>query len=562
MNKRQVRVLLVVGFVVGAVMAGPVIGAVANYLSTGTNFDGDVHVRAVNGPDVDSLGAKTVDDESLFPDNNTVRLITDKGNITLSSSSRTHVTIPSGGISGTWTNTTNLNVTQADLTIDPDDKQKVAVGGQADSFKFRDMALDDGAVDFTYAGASGTTNVTVYGFDSGNKIDAVDADTGNVLDTSRTDANGVLTLEMANSEHDVKLKESPEKLRIYNETAPNDLINNTAVEVTVFADQTTVTRTTTNGTINMSGLPTDQKLVIQAKADGYFERTIVIDSIYEQEQIFLLNKSVSSAEVRFVIDDKTGAFDTDSTEIRILKPITQNGTTEYHIVSADYAGVNGLTTNLEEGARYRLVVRNDDGDRRVLGSYTASVSETVTLTIGEVNLGANDPTNDYQWDANYENETGPTATFSFVDENESTADLNVVIYEYGNESNEAFNSTFSGPISSLKLSEPLPNDKRWVVAWSADRNGEAISGSRIIGPNAGWVDIGLDEKWTSFTSIGLLILVGGMFGGIRSDLGGVVVALFGGILWFVGWLPSAIGGGAVVLGLAIPIMVMARGGGR
>lgn len=562
MNKKQVRVLLVVGFVVGAVMAGPVIGALANYLSTGTNFDGDVHVRAVNGPDVDSLGSKTVDDESLFPDKNTVRLITDKGNITLSSPSRTHVTIPEGGINGTWTNTTNLNVTQANLTINPDDKQKVAVGGDVDSFKFRDMALDDGKIDFTYSGASGTTNVTVYDLEPDDKIDAFDADTGTVLDTSRTSSNGVLTLEVPNSKHNVELKESPEKMRIYNETAPNDLVNNTTVEVTVFADQTTVTRTTNDGTINMSGLPTDQKLVIQAKADGFFERTVVIDSIYEQEQIFLLNKSVSSAEVRFVIDDKTGAFDTDSTEIRILKPITQNGSTEYRIAAADYAGVNGLTTNLEEGARYRLVVRNDDGDRRVLGSYTASVSETVTLTIGEVKLGAKDPTDEYQWDATFENETGPTATFSFVDENASTTDLNVVIHEYGNESNEVFNSTYAGPISSLKLSEPLPNDKRWVVAWSAERNGEVISASRIIGPNAGWVDIGLDEKWTSFTSIGLLILVGGMFGGIRSDLGGVVVALFGGMLWFVGWLPSAIGGGAVVLGLAIPIMVMAKGGGR
>lgn len=562
MNKRQVRVLLIVGFIIGAVTIGPVIGAVASYLSTGTDFQGDVHVRAVNGPDVDAKGSMRVDDDSLFPDDNTVRLVTDEGNITLSSANRTYVTIPDGGINGTYTNTTNLNVTGADLTINPDDKQKVVVGGQADSFKFREMALDDGKIDFTYSGASGNTTVVVYGLPAGEKIDAIDSDTGDVLDTSRANSSGVLTLEVQNSKHNVELKESPEELYVYNETSPDTLVNNTTVEVTVFADQTTVTRSTTDGTINMSGLPTGQKLIIQAKADGYFERTIVIDSIYEQQQIFLLNKSTTSVEVRFVIDDKTGQFDTDSTEIRVLKPITQNNSTEYRIVAADYAGVNGLTTNLEEDARYRLVVRNDQGDKRVLGSYTASVSETVTLTIGEVQLGANDPTKHYQWDASFTNETGPTAKFEFVDDNGTTTDLNVVIHEYGNKSNEVYNSTFPGPISSLTITEPLPSDKRWVVRWEGERSGEAISGSRIIGPNAGWVDIGLDEKWTTFSSIGLLILIGGMFGGIRSDLGGVVVALVGGMLWFVGWLPSAVGGGAVVLGLAIPVLVMVRGGRR
>jgi hypothetical protein len=51
----------------------------------------------------------------------------------------------------------------------------------------------------------------------------------------------------------------------------------------------------------------------------------------------------------------------------------------------------------------------------------------------------------------------------------------------------------------------------------------------------------------------------GFFGGVRSEIGALVIPLVAGVLWYLGWLPVWVGGGAIVF--AIALGVMRRSGG-
>jgi len=109
---------------------------------------------------------------------------------------------------GTWTNTSNLDVSTANLTVNINDKQEVTIGGYADALRYTDMAVDDGAVDFEYVGSAGTTTLTVTDFPSSTTIGAIDDDTSELLDASTTDASGTATFALPNSDHDVTLERS------------------------------------------------------------------------------------------------------------------------------------------------------------------------------------------------------------------------------------------------------------------------------------------------------------------------------------------------------------------
>lgn len=653
---KQIRALILVGFILGAVGV-PAAGALAGWLSDPVQQSGDVTYSAADGPRVTLQGDYNFSGSSVFQDSETIDWTSEQGNITLSSQGRTNVTVDQ--IKGEWTNTSNLDVSGANLTINPEDKRQAGVGGDADRFMFRDYRVDDGTADLVYGGASGSTTLILYGLPSDTAIILRDTASGDVLGGGTTSNTGVLRVTgLPNSNHTVELQTSdgdPEfdaatasptgdqstapselsinvsdpdmpgetvtvdfyhknesessyelvgsdsrstagevsttidganlssgshewyvvaedeagqthqskkfefgiadELRFYNESNPGELLDNTSITATIYADDRVFNRSTTNGTIPLRGLPAGTELVITADADGFYSRHIVIEELAEQQSVYLLPENASSVEVRFKIEDKTGEYPKESTEVIVKRPITVNGSTTYQVVAADEAGVNGFTTNLEEGVRYRLVVRNDDGDERVLGAYTASVSETVVLTIGQLDFGANSDDDVYQWGASWKNASGTESVrFNFSDPTNSTENLHVEIYPRGNESAAILDSTFDGPYGTLGVSELVPENKSgttWVVEWSASRDDTTINGRRVVGPDAGSPGVPLAGMWKSVASVGMLLVFGGLFGGIRADLGAVIVSLLGGLLWWLGWMPAAVGAGAVVLALAV-----------
>lgn len=186
---------------------------------------------------------------------------------------------------------------------------------------------------------------------------------------------------------------SPAQLRIYKETAPNELITDESVNLTVrffpFGDGDVVTRQATDGVVNLTGLPVDEQFVVTIRdnaSNRFTYRRVVIDSITEQQAVYLLNESEPNARGVFEIDDPAGQFPPEDTVLYIEKPLTRNGTTKYRTIAGDTFGASGrFPAVLQQDSRYRLRVESQDGSReRVLGFYSVYGPTVETLRIQRV----------------------------------------------------------------------------------------------------------------------------------------------------------------------------------
>jgi hypothetical protein len=623
--------------VVLALVSGPVLGLMTGSLtSDGYEATAGVRYNASNGPEVILSEDRTVESGSPFPDANTVEL----GNVTFSSSGQNVVQVDQ--YEGTWTNVSQLDVTGANLTINPDDKQQVTVGGDADTLRFTDVAVDDGTADFVYGGASGSTSVTISDVPTNTKIQAVDRDTGDVLDISVSDGSGEVTFEgMPNSEHTVELQSKgggdpvisngdpdgtiaersteltvdvedgdfpndevtvefyldgdlvgtdtvtsngtasvsvsnvtagqhtwtaeatddyggtdsetydlniPDTLYIRDEENPEELVNGTdvEVEVTFYADDETITRTTSDGTIDLTGLPVDQTLVATASADGWQDRRILIRDIARQQSVYLLNETTTSSSITFLLEDNTGSFSPSSSHLIVQRSMNFSETngSEWQAIAGDYfAADQTFSTTLETGHRYRLVIRNEDGDQRVLGSYTPEGDETTTLTVGTIVWDA-DEDESVIFDATMSQDDNQL-TLRYNDTVETTDRLEIVVYERGNESNIVYETT-EYDVSEYKDTLPLTENEsemNLVVEVYGHRSGEDFNSTVQLGeiPEQ---DVPVDSKWLSLLGQVLIVAVAGLVAGVLHRIGGIVVVSIAFALSWFGWViihPAALG---------------------
>lgn len=643
LSKRQRRVLLLVGIVVVSALGPGAVSAAVSFITNPAAVTSGATFAADSGVEV-TLNENADVDTRLFPDSETVEIVSSKGNITVSASGPADASIDS--INGTWTNVSSIDATNNDITINPEDKQAVTVGAQIDSIDFRDVKADDGNVDFVYAGASGESEVTITGLSAGTDYIAVDADTGEALDGATSDSNGRVSFTLPNSEHDVLLKTSeggpglddpkpqgqlstfpdqlsvevsdpdfdegdnvtveffvdgskvgenstasegrvsvnvsdlsrgehtaeavatdangntkslswsfsvPNELEIRTVTEPHDLINDRQVNLTFFVGDEIITRNVSDGNVSLEGLPTDQDIVVQAETKNFSTGEFIIEDITKQDNLYLLHTSKPSYEVRFTLKDRTSDFEGNGAQLLIQKPIDTGDGEEWQTVYGDYFGTAGVTADLEQNQTYRLIVKNDDNDMRVLGRYTAEQSEIVELTVGSVTSVSNADDQAYRLNASYENTTSGTfVKFDYNDTENSTDSVTVEIFERGNESNVLFpTQTFSGPLGTISISEPVPSDESdlsWVVDVTIDRDGESFDAQFIVGPQRpvlqdipGWLK--------ALISIGSLWIVAGLFSQVNGDVGAVATAGLGGMWWFVDFLPAETGIGVVVLAM-------------
>ena len=661
MRRRTFRVLIIVGVLIGAV-AAPVI---AGHLLNPASVSGPVPLGSGNGLVVTLEGDTDVQLDDFTDGSDTVVLTTEHGNATIQASGTATARIHASDITGTWTNVTGIDASSNSITIDPEDKQAVTVGGNIETFDWPQdsaIAVDDNNPDFVYSGPSGTSRVTIGGVPAGETVAAVDVDTRTVLDVATADSSGTVTFSsLDNSEHTVELHTSdstpglsnpqpegpqsdypttlsidvsdndfpndevtvdfyldgshvgsdtvtsdgtastsisspdlgehtvraevedqygntntrewtfgtPNNLTIRNASAPYSVIDDRTVDVTFYQGDTIIERSTTDGNVSLEGLDTSQQIVAEAEASGYNDSYIVIDDITQQSTLYMRNDSLDSVTVRFVLNDQTGGvFSENEATLYIQKPINRTGTTEWKTIHADEFGVEGVTTGLEKGQRYRLIVKNNQGDQRMLGSYTADVSETRELTVGAIDgeLGEDDP--DYLIDGNYLNETsGRYVQFKFNDSDKDTDSVVVKIHERGNESNVLMeNTTFGGPLGSIGLSEPIPeaqNDTDWVIKAWVDRGGNVTAHTIPVGPQRPVLD-GMPWWLKVIISIGSIWIVAGLFSQLNGDVGALVVAGLGAMFWFVDFLPDGTGFGVVMLSMLTAAVIFVnerRGGG-
>jgi len=65
----------------------------------------------------------------------------------------------------------------------------------------------------------------------------------------------------------------------------------------------------------------------------------------------------------------------------------------------------------------------------------------------------------------------------------------------------------------------------------------------------------LSDAWRLVIGIGILLISAGVFSILNASVGGVVVALEGGVLWWTGFLGGATTGAGVVIALFVAVIV-------
>lgn len=343
----------------------------------------------------------------------------------------------------------------------------------------------------------------------------------------------------------------PNTLYIRNETNTSELIDSPPdIEIRWVGDDQVYTNTTSDGTVDMNGLPVQDFIVDISAASDYSERSVYINSIIQQQTVYLLNNSYSSVESRFVLEDTTGQFD-QSTRLYIQKPVEVSGETKYRTIHSDEFGTEGVTATLQEGSRYQLRIESEDGTTQEIGTYRADVSETVTIR----------PTNPAVTIQNYEKGWGTNTTLDnttlharYQDPDKLTDKLTIYVHERNNKSNQlAPNKTFFdiGDAETAYSLTTNESEKTWVVNYVIERDGERYVVSDIATNNADLFASNLSGVWRHIFGIGALLLFGGMFSVLNRSVGAVMTGLTGGLLWWGGWLAGATSGAAVVLYLFV-----------
>lgn len=642
-SRRQIRAIILVGFILGFVGV-PALGAV---LSNDAHVSGGVTLEAADGPAVNVTGTTNASLADPFPDNNTVDVTTEQGNVTLSSSGNTSAEIAASNITGTWTTIDSLGVMSHPLTINPEDKRKVTVEGNPNFLKFRDATLDDGQVDFVYSGITGSTTLTLHGLPANQQVRAVDQ-SGTVVAVGETDGSGTVTLSnMDHSQHAVELKSgaaspiltdpdpdgnvstvpssfsvhvadddfpgdnvtveffyegskfdtkyatsdgrvstsnlpsidpgvndwsvvatdeagnedvvnatigSPGTLHIRNETNPSELVDS-PVEVTVKFDNGTAvqTRTTTDGTVNMSGLPTTDFIVTVNGSQDYYARTVYFQSLIGNRSVYLLNQSYPAVESRFRLDDPTGNYPSSSILI-IKRALNTSGTDTYTKIYADRFGVEGVTADLQQNVRYQMAIRSPNGDVQELGPYRADVGETVTVRPGTPTIGLGNYSAGWASNAELNNRT---LEARYSDPAGETQQVTIWIHEKGNTSNRLRPNTTYYDLGNFSAAYTLTENeskKTWKVNFIVDRDGEQFTTHEYVANNPDLLAGNMAPIWANIFGVAAVFLFGGMFSVLNRAAGAIMTALVGGILWWSGWLTGATTGAAVVIFLFIAIL--------
>lgn len=371
---------------------------------------------------------------------------------------------------------------------------------------------------------------------------------------------------------------SPSELRIYNESAPNTLVDEVTVNIQFYGGQDgdafTVQRTTSDGTINMSGLPADQEFIVVVDSEGYYNRRIYVGSLYEQANVYLLPTSTTAVYNIFKIDDKSGAYSPGETRIIIQRALNRSGNFTWQTVSGDFFGsTNEHKTNLRYNVRYRLIVENDEGDRRMMGPYFAT-DENNPKIISVSSIVVSPPEGQQYYATAWVNSEDPapdnnvterTLRVTYSDPQNQTDSLDLVIHERGNESNVLADVTVDDVGTSYAYTYTLTGEnateKAWVANWSAERNGATVGQAIPVG-NRGKLPLPMDSEWLARFALVALPIVGALASERIATLGAMGVVAFAGVLMLTGiWeIPVLLWFAALITAVGAHALTMSRRG--
>jgi len=371
----------------------------------------------------------------------------------------------------------------------------------------------------------------------------------------------------------------PSELTLRDVNDPSEVIDDPSVTATVrFFErdgERVFPRSPTNGVIDMTGLPVDEDFVVGVRDESgtYISRITLIDSIFTQQDVYLINASRDTAIVRLAIEDRTGLFSEPGTRIQIERAVNTVDSPadeeRYVIIAGDVIGGQlSFETELQQEVRYRVSVANDVGEVRQLGRFTARVDQVVPLTITGLDVGFDDSDEGVQIQTSgTENEDGSkTFQFALVDLSVETTDINVELVERGNESNVFDVFDDGGPIGTAQFTVTVPEEQaetEWVFTYSYDRDDETVTGELIPGQESFPLLPNLDDGYSTIFGVGFIIVLTGIFSVANAKVGAIIIPGVAGLLFITGILSSAMTGLSIAvafsIGIAYNIVVSSRG---
>lgn len=320
----------------------------------------------------------------------------------------------------------------------------------------------------------------------------------------------------------------PANVTFRNESDTSEIID-TPITVTgtfLGSGETISERTTTNGSISTVGLPTDERFSLSATADGYKIRTVVVESLTSQQNVYLLPENKTAVEVEFEIDDATGNFPARDTSLIVEKPLTLNNETKYRAVAGGRFGAsNSVPTLLEQDVTYRLKVQNGQ-QTRVLGEYTANQATIETLPIGNVEVTGQQDTG-VAFSSSVVEEGGQNYVRTvYADESGNTSSVQVTVINKTNGQDEVISQS-EASVSADGYVETVPVNSStgvYEIQYDAVRDGQQISGNDRAG-RPGTIDVPLDPRWSNLLGFVGIFMVGGLVVIVDSRAAAIVMSL-------------------------------------
>lgn len=490
---------------------------------------------------------------------------------------------------GTQTELSNMDVSGGELTIVRETTTpNISVSGTVTALTVTDdpdFQQGTGTVDIT-ATATGSWDLIIEdtGLQQGTGVVAESA-AGTALAAGSVARNGDVVIEdlspVQNEDIDIHIGAS--ELRVFRESGPNQPIQNATLRIRLFAEGRVVEREVTSGEVDLTGVPTDERITITAlntdesNATGLTYRRITIPSVTEQAEIYLLNATgTQTAPVEFRINDRTGGeFPPGETRFLIEKPIRKDfdadgsNETRFQVISGDSIGNSReFPAILERDERYRLRVVNTDGDVRQLGSYTVRGAAAPTIEIGRISLTTADSERGYASDLQLQaSDVDGDGTDEqvlrvvFQDVTEQTRNLDYVVT---NESGQTvISETVAGPLgtysNSVVVSQQAGSGEAYELNWSAERETEngtfAQTGSeRFAGglpPIAERLPI--DPRWLELIAYVSIVAIAGLIVIVDTAVASVATTAWASLLTLLGIIAIP----APALGLAGAVSVTA-----
>ncbi|MEF8939624.1 MAG: hypothetical protein V5A22_07235 [Salinivenus sp.] len=467
------------------------------------------------------------------------------------------------------------NVTQVDATSNPITVNRTTASNETvlkddiTSASVTDVTpVKSGDTDLVYSAAADSR---VLIDSNGNGVVAVDRATGNALDEASPALNGTATVTLPKgSTQRIDFQQGPDTLLVRDVSNPQTTITNVGtVEVRFYerGGDSVFVRESNNGRISFAGLPKTSSFVARPNITGYFNRPVLIDSVFSQSELYALNNSADTVNASFTITDNTGQFGGE-TEIQLSRALNTSGSADdelqYVAVAGEVLGsAQEFTTTLEANTRYRVSITSADGQQRQLGSVTPSRDRVYDLEVSGLGFPIDDNSTVATINATG-NKTGSgantqkTLTVVYNDAQDETTDLSATIYERGNESNvlttiDPSRSNF--PLGTFKFSTTLTGaeaNTSWVVEYEYKRLGEIQAGTEAFGAGDFAVQpLGLGDGWQSIFSVGMLMILAGLFSVGNARIGALIIPGAAFALYQLGWLT----GTTSVLGIALAFSV-------